>query len=372
LKILLTNTSLHAERATGVAQRTAFFALELSALGHQCTVVSIEGGAFADRLAAAGIAVHVTGSMGPGYRFAFINPWKLRRLIRAADVVHVLGIWNPLSVLACLLASAGRRPYAFCPLGELEGFAADARLDKRVFRALFANRMIRNAASLIAQGPNEREQIQASLGVAPDRIAMIENGISVPRPLPAAADPRLPASPFILFVGRLARIKGPDLLLEAFGRVCNDFPDTKLVLAGSDFGMQGQLERRVREYGLGDRVVFTGFLGEAAKALAYSRAALVVIPSRSDVLPFVVSEAGAAGKPLLVTDRSGFNLLESIGGGRVVPATVEGLAAGLAELLPDRGELLRMGTRLQVHVLEHYTWPAQARRLADHFATLSP
>ena len=73
-------------------------------------------------------------------------------------------------------------------------------------------------------------------------------------------------------------------------------------------------------------------------------------------MSIVVLEAGMTKTPVLLTDRCGFDAVESIGGGKVVPATVEGLEAGLAKLL-DRPEVLRpMGIRLYRYVSENFTW----------------
>jgi glycosyltransferase involved in cell wall biosynthesis len=77
-------------------------------------------------------------------------------------------------------------------------------------------------------------------------------------------------------------------------------------------------------------------------------------------MSIVALEAGAAGTPVLLTDSCGFDEIDAIEGGRVVPASVEGLRQGLAGLLQDPADLQRMGHRLRQFVVDNYTWAATA------------
>ena len=73
---------------------------------------------------------------------------------------------------------------------------------------------------------------------------------------------------------------------------------------------------------------------------------------------------------MLLTDRCGFDEVEAIGGGRVVPATVEGLRDGLNAMLSRRSTLPHAGERLRLHVQLGYAWPAIVARLACHLELL--
>ena len=119
-------------------------------------------------------------------------------------------------------------------------------------------------------------------------------------------------SPFILFVGRLNRIKGPDLLLKAFYNIKNNLQDFHLGFVGPDDGMLSELKQMVDEYQLNDRIHFIGYLGGADKSNAYHAADLLVIPSRQEAMSIVVLEAGISGTPVLLTDQCGFNVIEKI------------------------------------------------------------
>jgi glycosyltransferase involved in cell wall biosynthesis len=368
LRVLLVTISLDAERGGGTAERTRRLALGLAALGTPCEVVAMEGGTFADDLRQAAIPVHVTGSIRLKFDVPTINPFSFYRLVRRADRIHVLGYWNLLSVATTRLARMLGRPYVLSPAGEFAGLV-QPRPISRVFHRLFGVGMVRGAASLLAITALERRQIMERFGsLAPD-IFILPNG--VPDPTDASVPPPQ-GRKIVLFVGRLAPIKGPDLLLEAFASVALRHPDVQLVLAGPDFGLRDQLAGRIVELGLQDRAVLTGYVDEDRRAALFGSALFLCVPSRAEAMSLIGLEAGAAGLPLLLTDQCGFDEVAEIGGGAVVPASVDGLAAGLDRLLTERSELAAMGERLRAHIRDNYTWPRLAAMFRDRLAALRP
>jgi glycosyltransferase involved in cell wall biosynthesis len=119
------------------------------------------------------------------------------------------------------------------------------------------------------------------------------------------------------------------------------------------------------------RVAFLGFVDETTRQYLYKNAAFLVIPSRSEVMSMVALEAAAQGTPVLLTDRCGFNEVEEVGGGLVVSADVESLAAGLTKMLGETRNGVPMGERLQAFVLDQYAWPRIAGQLKQHLAHLA-
>ncbi len=363
MKILLGTLSLDAEHGGGTAQRTRFLARYLARAGRDCQVVTIEDGDLAGDLRADGIPVYASGFLKLPYHVPLLNLVRIDRLVGEADALHILGYWNLLSVALARSARRQGRPYLLSAAGEFAALQSGNPV-KRAFHALFGRKMIAGALGLVAITEREKAQIVGRLGVAADRVLVLPNGVE-PAKAERASDSRLPDRPFVLFMGRLASIKGPDLLLEAFARVAERFKDVSLVFAGPDWGLLHTLERRRAELGLEDRVIFTGFMGDSARQTAYQRALLLVVSSRDEAMSLVAIEAGALAKPVLVTDRCGIDEVEQHGG-RVVPATVEGLAGGLVELLADREKLSVMGRELQAYVYSRYAWPALADRLVKY------
>ena len=148
---------------------------------------------------------------------------------------------------------------------------------------------------------------------------------------------------FLLIVGRMdprERYKGHDQLLEALRGV----EDIRLVVAG-DGDDRERLEQKARGLGIGDRVVFTGFLSEATLAELYRRCAAFVMPSRGEGFGLVYLEAMRAGKPVLAARGSAAEeiVVDERTGLLVDPDDREELRAALARLIDHPGEARRMG-----------------------------
>lgn len=100
----------------------------------------------------------------------------------------------------------------------------------------------------------------------------------------------------LLFVGRLAPVKGLRVLLEALPDVLRDHPDLQLTIVG-DGDDRAQLEEAAQA--LGGAVRFTGYLSQEEVADALAEADAFVLPSFAEGLPVVLMEALAAGKPAI-------------------------------------------------------------------------
>jgi glycosyltransferase involved in cell wall biosynthesis len=365
VKVLLTTISLDPERGGGTAERTRCIAHHLHAQKIDCHVLTMEGGRYAEALWAQSIPVTVTGHLRVHYHIPLLNFRTLRRLISWADIVHVLGYWNALSVATCHIARASGKPFVLSAAGEFAGLE-HPRWDQRIFHATLGRRMIRDASLLMAITSLEREQIIRQLDVDPNKVVVVPNGVD-PIDLPIEGDEFLPSGRFILFLGRLAHIKGPDILLDAFASISQQFPDISLVLAGPDFGMRSELTARVSDRGLAGRVLFTGFLDDRARWTAYRKATLLAVPSRSEAMSLVALEAAAAGTPVLISDQCGFAEIASSAGAVVAPPDVEGLKRGLSVMLAQETDLRAMGEKARAFVLERYAWPNIATQLAGQF-----
>jgi glycosyltransferase involved in cell wall biosynthesis len=120
--------------------------------------------------------------------------------------------------------------------------------------------------------------------------------------------------------------------------------------------MLKELESLTEEMGLGNRVLFVGYLGGTDKSDAYHAAELLVIPSRHEAMSIVALEAGICGTPVLLTDQCGFDQLQEKGGGWVVPASVEGLEKGLVEILLNPELIKPAGVSIKKYVAEYFSW----------------
>lgn len=140
----------------------------------------------------------------------------------------------------------------------------------------------------------------AGLGLDGSRVRRWERGVDVERFDPAKARrDRYPGEIKVLYVGRLTREKGVDLLAESFLRAQRSDPRLHLLLAGG-----GPEEEDLRER-LGEGATFLGWLGGEELAEAYASADVFLFASRTDTYGQVIIEAGASGLPVVAVAEGG-------------------------------------------------------------------
>jgi glycosyltransferase involved in cell wall biosynthesis len=136
-------------------------------------------------------------------------------------------------------------------------------------------------------------------------------------------------------VGRLAPVKGQDVLLEAFARVASQDSGVRLVLVG-DGPSRLELEYRTRRLGMDGKVSFLGLRADASRLFAGFD--VYVQPSLNEGMCRALAQALDAGIPVVASDAPGpVDLLGQDGsGGVIVPAgNAPALAGALAPLLAD-------------------------------------
>jgi glycosyltransferase involved in cell wall biosynthesis len=360
MKILSVNTVLDNVLGGGTAERTFQMSRFLAQAGVSCTVLTLDLGLKTDRIErlqpATVVALHCT--IPRYYLFTLPEP-RIESLVREADVVHLMGHWTLLNALVARVCRRLKKPYVVCPAGALPIYGRSRWL-KSLYNRITGNQLIADASACVAIATNEIAQY-SEYGIHADRITTIPNGIDAADFQYAdnaafRAKFRLPDAPFVLFLGRLAPIKGPDLLLQAYIKAATALGKMHLVFAGPDGGMLEMLRSEAAASGFADRIHFIGAVSGADKSRAYHAAALLAIPSRQEAMSIVVLEAGICGTPVLITDCCGFGEVAGSGGGIVVNATAEGLQAGLKQLLASPENLPAMGNALQVFTRENYLW----------------
>lgn len=192
----------------------------------------------------------------------------------------------------------------------------------------------------------------ARLGVDPE--------LYVPRPF------RSSPAPFeILFVGRLAPVKGPHILIAALDRLIRDGRSVRIRVVG-DGQERAQLERSVTGRGLGAHVVFEGWQNADRVHWFYQQADIFALPSFAEGIPVVLMEAMAMEIPCVTTRITGIPELirDGVDGLLVTPSSEEELAAAIGRLMDDPGLRERLGKSARRRILEEYDLRKNVEQLA--------
>jgi glycosyltransferase involved in cell wall biosynthesis len=191
-------------------------------------------------------------------------------------------------------------------------------------------------------------------------------------------DPDIPTStlgisrdertPRVLFVGRLVRRKGADLLMSAFAQVRLALPSAKLDVVGDGPEME-ILQKLARTLQLNEAVTFYGALYGPPLWRRYAEASVFVLPSRqskTDVEGFgtVFLEAGIFGVPSVSTRTGGIPeaVIDGLTGKLVDDEDVEGLQQAIKGLLEDRDERQRLGANARARALK-LSWESSSNQV---------
>jgi glycosyltransferase involved in cell wall biosynthesis len=203
----------------------------------------------------------------------------------------------------------------------------------------------------------------------------IQNGVDLdtlgkPVLRPANHEPALMPARYLLFLGRLIRKKGADLLLEAFARLPAHEP-LALVVAGSGTE-EIELKERAQALALCERVNFVGWVTGDTKTYLLQNALCCVIPSRGpEAFGLVALESYAAGRPVVAARMAGLSELvfEGRTGFLFEPDSIDSLVSALTHLLQNPSRLAAMAAASR-QMAASYSWPTIADRHLELYRSL--
>ena len=256
--------------------------------------------------------------------------YSVSRLIRRLDpdIVHSHsakgGVFGRLG--ARLASNKSRKIKTFyCPHGGAMHYDA-ASIKGKVF--FFAERFLeRFTNSLIFVSEYERDAYHHKVGIPGCQESIVYNGLREEEFKPVAASG---GAASFLYIGMMRDLKGPDTFLEAVHILQQKTGENITAMFVGDGEDKPKYLSQIDALGLkGDVTVSAAMPAREA----FSKADIVVVPSRAESLPYLVLEAIAAQKPIVCTDVGGIHEIFGAQKGRLVHAgNPEKLADGMLEM----------------------------------------
>lgn len=274
--------------------------------------------------------------------------WREANASFQPDVLHV-HCFGPNGVYALALHRLTGTPLVLTSHGET--FADDHGVyDQSALLRKALRETIVRAETVTAPTQFVLEDLRARFGLVGG--VVVPNGIELHAPAEEVVD--LPAArPLVLAVGRVERMKGFDLLLDALTQPGLEHVHVAIGGAGSRLS---SLREQSRAAGTADRVHLLGELTPGQVATAMASADAVVVPSRREAFGIVALEAWRAGTPLIGTVHGGMPEFVTDGvDGLLVAPEGTALRDALMSLLSSeelRTRLVAAGRR----VLTGYSW----------------
>ncbi len=269
----------------------------------------------------------------------FYEAVVLADALRRRGAVHLHNhIAMSSSTVAMLASAVGGIPFSFTIHGADEYHGASRwRLDEKIARAAFVVCVCHHGRSVCMINSDRAHW---------SKLHIVHCGID-PRLYGNAAVSRETAQDGerLLFVGRIAPIKGVPLLFEAFKSVLARHPRAVLTMIG-DGPDKAAMEEEARVLGIDRSVQFVGYKSQAEVAAALGEVDVLVLSSLNEGLPVVLMEALAARVPVVASRVSGIPelVLENETGLLFPPGSTDDLASAICDLLSDPSKRRRMGS----------------------------
>ena len=273
--------------------------------------------------------------------FYFAEAAVLADKVRRLDIKHVHNHFaNSSCSVAMIAAHMGNFTYSLTMHGPAIFFEPKYwRIDEKIRRALFVScisHFCRSQAMIFA--PTSKW----------DRLHIVHCGVD-----PQLYKPVTHRGPGrqLLYVGRLAAVKGLPVLLKSLAAIRTHRPDVQLTVVG-DGPDRAQLERCATHHGLKDHVRFVGYCSQSQVADFLQETDVFVMSSFAEGVPVVLMEAMAAGVPVVATRIAGVGELveDGVSGFTVPPGDDVSLADKIEALLADEQLRERFGRAGRQHV----------------------
>jgi glycosyltransferase involved in cell wall biosynthesis len=258
--------------------------------------------------------------------------------------------------------------YVYTPHGAFNKVALEkSKWIKKIYINQYEKTILRNAKMVQLLGQSEFDHLGTIVRLS-NKI-VISNGQDFSELEFEYSNMRKKHIPVFGFCGRMdIYYKGLDLLVEGFVDYCKKGGDGELWLIG-DGPDRPQLEALCKHYKVQDRVVFMGARYGQDKINRIANMDVFCHPSRSEGSPTAVLEAGALGKPLIVSTATnvGVDVEKNNAGFHIRQCTSKSVEGALFDFLKayKAGKHTELGQNAQEMVKTQYSWCAVTKKLLE-------
>ncbi|MFX1453162.1 MAG: glycosyltransferase family 4 protein, partial [Promethearchaeota archaeon] len=166
----------------------------------------------------------------------------------------------------------------------------------------------------------------------------------------------------ILYVGRIAKRKGIDILINAFSSLKNELKDAYLLIAGGDFDYKSNIMYIANKEHLKNRIIFLGHVPKRLLPKLYSLANVVVYPSKFEIFGHVILEANACKKLVIASNHWGPKelILDKKTGFLTKYGNVDQLKEKIIYVLNNEDLQKKRGKFIRNYVKKNFSWEKNA------------
>ena len=257
-------------------------------------------------------------TLGPGFgvfKYSLKYSRWLDKNIKKYDLALIHGIWRHNSFGLWKAAKKYGVPYFIFTHGMLDPWFKKKyplkHLKKWFYWPWGEYRVLRDAQNVFFTSEDERKLARKSFWLYKCKEKVVNYGIQSPKldkPKQTKAFfdsfPYLRKKKIILFLGRIHKKKGCDLLIKSFSKIAAKDSKLHLVIAGPDQeGLRVKLEKISKKLSVHKKITWAGMLKGMKKWGAFQAAEAFILPSHQENFGIAVVEALACGTPVLISDK---------------------------------------------------------------------
>jgi len=351
---------------------------ELAKGGHKVTIYTSDfelDQKYLDSLPQVEVYPFHTWSYTIGLTPSIVN--KAKRELNHFDIIHLHNYRSFQQMVIHHYAKKYNIPYVLQAHGSLPRViprqSPVMRQTKRLYDVFFGYRILKDASRVIAVTQAEAKQYK-NIGI--NKVESLPNGIDLSEFADLPQGEKFKSKyglnngeRIILYLGRIHKIKGLDVLVKAFYKLSTEIDNARLIIAGHNDGYLPTLKGLIKELKLEDKVIFTGPLYGKDKLKAYISADVYVLPSSYEIFGITALEAIACGTPVIVSDRCGIAEIIDSQTGFVVPYNEERLSNALIDIL-YHDKKRQFGKHGRALVCEQFNWSKITGQLQDVYETV--
>ena len=203
---------------------------------------------------------------------------------------------------------------------------------------------------------------------AVNKTRVVPIGVSLDE-FPYPSEAKESARPTILYIGRIDRGKGLEVLIDAVSRLGRY--DPQVIIVGARTGFCATLESLAASRNVSRNLVFAGFVDEETKRRLLKESMVFCLPSMYEGAGLVLLEAMAAGKPVVATNVGGIpHIVDDGSSGFLVKyGDAKALAERLEQLILNKDLRDSMGKKGR-EIAENHSWPQVAQEVEQVYLEL--
>lgn len=282
---------------------------------------------------------------------------------KKCDIIYSNNLWNFVALFSYLASKLNRKPHVISCRGSIYPWSLSiGKYRKKIAWSLFQKKAFQDAAFIHVTALDEYEAVRA-LGIKTD-VVISPHGIDseefnmLPERKDSIVSLKLNSEKrYFLFMSRLHKKKGLDLLLDLWNSIAHLYPNWVLLVVGPDYGNYIKLMDRYCKDNLGEQLLYLGCADYEIKKQLFSVSEFFVLPSYTENFGIVIGEALSAGLPVITTKNTPWEIINDKDCGKCINLSASELEQALTCYLGKNTDFFEVrGLVAKELIRNNYSW----------------